>query len=220
MKRLWMVLALVAGCEKNKPADTPPAATRPASDAAPTSKVVVVIEPTLVVVDGYKVQDIDGAIPRAKLDTLLTSRRGELLIAIAPDATYQRLVDVMDVAIARGLEPVLDLAGKGTNDVTPRASATTSDEPILLLTISTDAIFLGQDLVTKIADLPAGDDVPALRDAIAASQRKQVMLEADGRTRGDVLLRVLATARSAGLPDVKFLVQRAPSYPPPRKKSD
>ncbi|HUH00766.1 MAG TPA: hypothetical protein VML75_02150 [Kofleriaceae bacterium] len=215
MQRTWIVLALIVGCEKNEPAVKPPA-----SDVAPMTDVDVVVESRRVVVAGHEIADVVGALDRAALEKALSARDRELVVGIAPDATYQRLLDVMDVAIVRGLRPVLDLAGKGTTDVTLHASTAISDEPILVLTISTDAIILGHDVVATIADLPPGDDIPALRDAITASPRKHVMLEADGRTRGDVLIRALATARSAGLPDLKFVRRRAPAYPPPRKKTD
>jgi biopolymer transport protein ExbD len=217
MKRAWMVLALVAGCEKNKPADTPPAATRPAADAAPTSNAAVVVEPTVIVVDGLRLEDVDGAIPRETLDTLLAARRGQLLIAVAPDATYQRLIDVMDVAVQRGLEPLIDLGGGKTNDPEPDATAPVSDEPILVVTISTDAIMLGQDVVATIADLPPGDDIPALRDAIAKNPRKKLALMADRSTRGDLLIRVIASAKAAGIPDLQFIVKTAPPTRMPAK---
>src|SRR5688500_5983372 len=118
MKRALMLLVLVAGCEKKETPESkpkPPEATR-APDAAVASAELVV-ETDRFVLRGQVIGPDD-------LVTALGAGTGELVVGVAPDATYQRLVDALDAATRAGRQPVLELGdGQGTEDLTPRAVA-------------------------------------------------------------------------------------------------
>lgn len=209
MMRALIVLALIAGCEK-KPADAPPVDPKPAvaPPEAPSGDPVVAIDRDRIVVGKQVIPDRDGAVDKAVLDTALGGEVDSIEMRVAPDATYQRVADVMDVAVARRIETDIAIGGAPV----PLEMLTAEDgggEGILVISVSTDAIFLGQELVTRIADLPAGgDDVPALFDAIGARAEKPSLLafQVDRRTSGEVLLRVIATTRRAGVAKIGFAV--------------
>ena len=225
MKRALIVIGIVlAGCEKkSEPASTPtpppaPApgavAPKPPPEARPAADVVVEVD--RVQVGTTMIPDQEGAIDRAALEAALAGLTGDLTLAVAPTALYQRVVDVMDVATKLGLEVAIDTGGTTSRSPGPMPPLGDPDHPTLVLTITTDAIMLGGSVVTTLADLPAGDDIPTLRDALAALSQKPsvIALQADRRTPGDIVIRAIATARAAGIDHVAFVVD-TPGTPPP-----
>jgi hypothetical protein len=211
--RVLLVLALVVGCGSTK--------SRAARDAAPPAALTVGRD--RVRVGETPVPDKGGAIDRAALALALEGRTGTVPVVIAPDATYVRLVQAMDVVFAAGLDGELDV-GRGGPQPAPRpvaAAQPIDDAPTLLLIVSTDAIFLGAERVTRIADIPAGEDIAALADAIGRRPERPTRLavHADNATPGALLVRVIGTARRAGVADVPFILRFREPRPMPTKRA-
>lgn len=205
MTRALMLLALVAACEKREP-DKDPGGARARDATAAAAELIV--ETDRVLLGDRPIADVGGAVDQDTLATVLGARRGTIVVAVAPAATYQRLVDVLDAARRAGLQPELDLGDQRTEDLTPRAATGGEVEPILVLTLSTDAIFLGQDAVASLSDL--GDAI-----AKRAKVPDKLAIVADRNTRGDVLVPAIAAARAAGVGDVFFVTEQMMA-PPPR----
>jgi biopolymer transport protein ExbD len=219
MTRLVVVLALLAGCEKPQPAaHAPPAPSPDAAPAAtrPAEAPLVVVEPDRIVLGGGVVPDRGGDVDRAAVEAALRARTGEISLGVAPDAPYQRVVDVIDIAGGLGLVVALDVGPGGPQRAGRDQAPVVPDQPMLVIAVSTDAIYLGADQVTTLAALPAGDDIPALRDAIGAlAEIPDVLaLQADKRTPGALLVRVIGTARRAGVGEVLFAVAMIDRTPP------
>lgn len=116
------------------------------------------------------VPDRDGAINRAAVEMALREGTGAVSMAIAPDAPYRRLLEVTDIVFGLGLDAELDV-GRGGPQPAARPRAATGaivDMPVLVLSVSTTAIYLGAEQVTPLADVPPGDDIPALAVAPAS----------------------------------------------------
>jgi biopolymer transport protein ExbD len=208
----WLVaLAVLVGCDSAK-REVVAALSRDAA-RAPSIRV----ERDRVVIDGTTIPDEGGAIAQAPLRVALEGRQGETVaLAIAPDAPYGRLRSVVDVVFQAGLSGALDV-GKGGSQPAERpvaAAGSLDAEPVLVLSISTDAIFLGAKPVVQLADLTPGDDIPELAAAIGAltARRDRILLHADERTPGAVVVRAIGTARRAGVADVSFVWR--PAEPP------
>jgi biopolymer transport protein ExbD len=149
-------------------------------------------------------------IDRAALAATLRGRTGPIPLALAADAPYGQLLQVVDVLTQLGLDGELEV-GRGGPQPIPRptavaAAAPIDDAPILVLTISTDAIYLGADSITRLADVPPGDDIPALATAIAGRPQRPTRLafRADDAVPGALVVRAIGTARRAGVPDVSL----------------
>jgi biopolymer transport protein ExbD len=215
--RLLLVLALVAGCGSSKSAEPAPA---PAPAPVPAPRMTVTVGRDAVTIGTTPVPDRDGDIDRGTLEAALHGRTDTVPLAIAPDAPYGRLLAVTDLLFGLGLDGELDV-GRGSPQPALRPQAATGaldDTPILVLSVSTDAIYLGATQVARLADLPPGDDIPALADAIGtlASRPSRLVLQADRATPGALVVRVIGTARRAGVPDVAFALHIAePPAPPP-----
>jgi hypothetical protein len=205
---LAFAFAFVAGCSSSK---------------EPTRTATITIGRDNLTIERVALPDRDGAIDRAALEVNLRERRETVTLALAADAPYVRFLQVADVLSQLGIEGELDV-GRGGPQPLPRgvAAAPIDDAPILVLTISTVAIFLGADEVTRLADIPPGDDIPALAAAIARHPRHptRIAFQADNATPGAIVVRTLGTVRRAGVADVPFVHAVKPPAQLPAKRPE
>lgn len=198
--RLLLVLALLLGGGCSKSSDPP-------SDP-PSTAATVTVEHDRVLIENTPVPDRGGAINRSAIEMALHERTGPISMAIAPDAPYGRLLEVTDILFGLGLDAELDV-GRGGPQLAARPRAATglvADTPILVLSVSTTAIYLGAEEVTRLADVPPGDDIPALAATIGRRPERSahLALQADNAVPGALIVRVIGTARRAGVANVTF----------------
>jgi len=210
--RLVLALLIGGGCSKS---------SAPPSDP-PSTAATVTVEHDGVLIENTPVPDRDGAINRAVIETALRERTGAISMAIAPDAPYGRLLEVTDIVFGLGLDAALDIGRGGPQSVArPRAAANPiADTPILVISVSTTAIYLGVEQVTPLADIPPGDDIPALATAIGRRPQRpaELALQADNAVPGALIVRVIGTARRAGVANVTFPLRIAEPARQPMKR--
>lgn len=200
---LAVLVVALGACEDTRR----PAPKVPVSPAAPDarSRLEIVVHVDRVEIGGVALLDAGGEIDRLRMHTILGDVP-EAIVGVAGDVPYRRLVSVLEGAAGAGVDAVLDVGPGGPFPLTHPASDSTG-EPKLVLTISSDAMFLGATHLIAHADVSPGDDLAVLRDAIAAraAPPENLYVIADLSAPADLVLRALGTARRAGVVFVQLL---------------
>jgi biopolymer transport protein ExbD len=203
---LAFAFALMVACSSSKSGDAPASG----SPAPPARTQTITIG-----------RDLDPA----ALEAALRDRHDVVSLALAPDAPYRRFLEAVDVLSRLGLDAELDVGRGGPQPIarpTVAAGAIEDAAPILVLTVSTDAIFLGATEVARLADLRPGDDIPALAAAIANRPQRptRIAFQADDGTPGAIVIRAIGTTRRAGVTDVSLVTAIKPPVRLPQKRPE